>query len=584
MAIDHAQVAMIEAELRTLGDPPWRAKLMANRLHRGFAADSMFVVKAFLRAGWTLDDVYMLDQISREWRKAPQNILLLEKMFLAFGMWENFARRLAMEPVLYSCRDIGEIGKKIHLFRSLGLTDKDIFDIGLRKPAVLFIPSDKIEAWHALALQEKKDPRFLVKRLKPLSASKSPDPLPIPESWKETMPGQSAPEAGRTAGAGSPADQPVIPAYTTDISSFEKEPDIPWLPQPDKPTAQAAPGRPAEAIPEPASAAPAGAAGPAPLPSPPAVPPPSEVQPDASLPRAALRPPSLPHLHAEEPAKPLKLVKAGSSSSPPERPDQPPEEGVNWTEAAKRVLSLVSRKWEDGSWEKYRKQNPWIDETQGNQVKVLDLLRKWFSYPQGATADDPRVRFLGCFLLDRNLPREPELRRMRIRLAVAKRDRGKAGKPRIAKLERQVARLEKSTTGLRGLLDIPVSVVYLRLYALRSVLKYNRTEAHPEMLLLPFEQVIPQAECAARGLSIPPPDGSDVGDLEAKAQELRYRANELGAKDAVPWKKPYLNMLLEPTRARFQARLAAYLERRRKSELASWNPTRRQSNPYCPIP
>jgi hypothetical protein len=589
MAIDYAQVATIESELRSLGEPSWRAKLMANRLHRGFAHDAVSVIHAFLRSAWTLDDIYMLEQISREWRKAPQQVLLLEKMLLAFGLWKNFARRLAMEPILYSCHDFGEIGIKIHLFRSLGLSDKDILDIGLRKPAVLLMPPDQIETWHAQALQDKKDPRFVTKRLKPRPASKSPQPLPIPESWKEAAGGLPEPEPPAAVfGEESLTGFAILGPLRDELHLLATEPSVaapmptepepaPTVnpktesPEPPEPTEEraetspkvellaAVPERPAAPVPEPDTA-------------------------EAETATAYVSDPAPPMLDlsfADEQSA------ADSLQEPPDEEDieepvfapeidtldEPEDDSLGWLGLAKKILGDALTDWGNDDWRIYSKAHPWVLLSDCAEIRAMRLLAAWFDISRLRKPGDPKSIFLASFMLGRNLPQEHQNRKRRIRISVLKRRQAKAKgsvaygiRKEIRRLEKTIATVEKQAPELYRLLRLPTEIIYLRLYALRSILQHKTMLRHPEALLLPFERVQTDATQTARRLSIPPPDGSDIAQLQAKAQELRFRANQVESYDKEPWRKPYLDMLLEPTRAKFLRRLEKFVARKKQED------------------
>jgi hypothetical protein len=592
MAIDYVQVAMIESQLRNLGDPPWRAKFMANRLYRGFAADAIFVVKAFLRAGWTLDDVYMLDQISREWRKAPQQVLLLEKMLLAFGLWENFARRLAMEPILYSCHDFAEIGTKIHLFRGLGLSDKDILDIGLRKPAVLLMPPDQIKAWHAQALQDNKNPRFVTKRLKPLPANKSPQPLPIPESWKEAAVESSEPEPpaavfDEESMTGFAILAPLrdvlqLPAPAPSVAapmSAKHEPTPPITPKAEN-------SEPPELTEELAAPSP-------------------KVELTAVVPKMlAGRVPESDMAKVEtttvcasKPALPMLNPSFADGQSvthslpePPDdedveapvfapettSPDAPEDDSLGWLGLAKKILSNALTDWDNDDWRIYSTNHPWVLLSNCAEIQAMRLLAAWFDISRLHKPGDPKSIFLASFMLGRNLPQEHQNRKRRIKISVLKRKQTKAKgiiayeiRKNIRRLEKTIATVEKQAPELYHLLSLPTEIIYLRLYALRSILQHKTLLRHPEAVLLPFERVQTDATQTPRRLSIPPPDGSDIAQLQAKAQELRFRAHQIESFGQEPWRQPYLDMLLEPTRAKFLQRLEKFVARKQQKDDSS---------------
>lgn len=195
---------------------------------------------------------------------------------------------------------------------------------------------------------------------------------------------------------------------------------------------------------------------------------------------------------------------------------------VNWCKLAEQILMAVEPKWNDRKWQKWLKTNPWVDEF-CQKTKNLDQILHWVQFTGSSVPRDSRSKLIANVLLNRD--------------------------------------------NLGSILEIPVMALYLRFYAIRRALDREPTRKR-RLLCLPFEQVHAKTEGPARNLSIPPPAMEDADEMEAerkimqaKFEEIRFRANTIRYKGKNPLSKPYINMILEPTQERFLARLKRYLEK-----------------------
>jgi len=66
-----------------------------------------------------------------------------------------------------------------------------------------------------------------------------------------------------------------------------------------------------------------------------------------------------------------------------------------------------------------------------------------------------------------------------------------------------------------------------------------------------------------------------------KAQELRFRAHQVESFGQEPGRQPYLNMLLEPTRAKFLRRLEKFVARKQQKDDSFSSIGALQPRPPC---
>jgi len=233
---------------------------------------------------------------------------------------------------------------------------------------------------------------------------------------------------------------------------------------------------------------------------------------------------------------------------------------------------------------------------------------QWFGLRGTISPNDPRLGFFASIIRNENLAAKSRLRELRIKAAALKKSGGKTAKSEARSLHTEIyrvqglihpepliqsalediaelknkkgngkkagrsikklqARIEKMRrfSALGSFLELEPEIAFLRLYTARSILEYDSPGhlkdflCHPEFLLHPFEQVIYGSDVGDRRLSIPPPPTDDMRTVQAKCNELRFRANEIRRYTDKPWRKPYIDMLLEPSREKFLKRLERYL-------------------------
>ncbi len=202
------------------------------------------------------------------------------------------------------------------------------------------------------------------------------------------------------------------------------------------------------------------------------------------------------------------------------KPDERNEE--NWEVLANQILLAVEPRWNDRKWQKWLKANPWVKDF-CQQTKNLDQILHWVRITSNFVPRDSRSKLIARVLLNRD--------------------------------------------NLGSILEIPEMALYLRFYAIRRALDQEPMRK-PKLLCLPFEQVQAMTAGPIRSLTIPPPAMPNEDDMEAgrkmmqaKFEEIRFRANAIRGKGKNPLNKPYINMILEPTQERFIARLRRYLEK-----------------------
>lgn len=624
MTYDKKVFFALQELLLSLDVEMWRAQFLARRMVRSFGEQSYLVLGAFRAAGWTFEEVYLMDQVSNQWRNAPQNILLLERLLRVIGLPKPHARRMAMESRLYSCQDFSEILLKVLAFRAVGISDGQIFKIAGHKPALFLTPMKSLEDWLAEMRLRKIEPRFCIQYLKPPRVESKLAPSPIPEYWQEfdlrTQTGEAQLAVIPTiVFPEPPTEKPKEAMVEAVVAEPEPPPPAP-VPMVETDTPLGGPEThdfKKVCTPEPAETAPEPEPAPilAPTPLPPVMKP--EIQ-------------KLPPLMTFK-AFPSSLVPAVPiPATPPIAPkpaavvaEDSPTEHDMISELYHLVFELI--KLHDPEWLEQNRQafieaNPWLDDTSSPTWEIIRIFKSWFDLRVSMAQTDPRLKFVVCILRNQNLPAKKRLGVLRIKRAVLKRrsdpfareelkvldqaiahcqglidpeghiaeyekriaeierwnkrNAKKAGKVREAKrFRKELASLRERIVKTRryghprAFIALEPEIAYLRLYTARSILEFDasgknsRLLRHPEFLLQPFEDTNYGGDQGMRGFSVPPPAVLDMKAIQAKCTELRFRANELRRFTDVPWKKPYVNMVLEPSRSRFLDRLQAYLQK-----------------------
>ncbi len=299
---------------------------------------------------------------------------------------------------------------------------------------------------------------------------------------------------------------------------------------------------------------------------------------------------------------------ADDADSPGASDDIDPEPASILLDALRKALQAHDPSWFERHWKEFLAANPWLNQDYDKAWECVELLMRWFDLRGTTSPHDPRLGFFASFVRNENFPAKKRLRELRIKAATLKRSTRKTAafearhldteiyralgliepQPLIAELEREIAALRKKRnngtktqrtieklwaridrmrrfSALGSFLRLEPEIAFIRLYAARSILEYDSQKhlddffGHPEFLLNPFERVAYGSDVGNRGFSIPPPAMDDIRTIQAKCNELRYRANEIRRYTDKPWKKPYIDMLLEPSREKFLKRLERYL-------------------------
>ncbi len=525
----------LHAYLASKGAEPWIAKFISDRFASVFNERAYDIIGAFEQAGWNYEEIFWLDSKSHEWRKQPEHVFMLQLALQGAGCTSVLARRLVMEPLVFEIQDLERIAACMRAMQELGWHEPQIRFATLRKPRILTLPPEALRIWHRRFQDEGKDPILYLHTLS----------LLMHESVKELNKSKPAKQETEC--------MPIVATF--------KEPELP-LPTP-LPSIELQAKLDAE---------------PAPIPKP------EQVLETSSAPIPEPGPTPVPVQPKPEPV-PLKLILQTPAPEIDSQREYVSDDKieVNWKVLAKQILDAVAPDWNERKWAVWLKINPRIDET-CQQTRNLDQILRWVRFFGNTVPCDRRTRLIASVLLNRNLPLEIRERKRKLKLAVLKRSDPVAYALRILFKNKKA----RPRAGLSSILEIPEMALYLRFYALRRVLECEPM-SRPELLCLPFEQVLAQKSGSTRCLSILPPTmtGQDASretldEMQAKLDEIRFRTNTVRDKGMIPWRKPYINMILEPTQEKFLKRLNSYLKKH-GSKIDSSPKFRRNKQPVTPF-
>jgi|GEM_PF-3184276 len=546
--------------IETLGAPSWLAKHLALRMNNAFGCGAKALIDGFLQQGWSVSELYWLDQWDKSWRQNPQQVFQMERALLDLGMAIEFTRRLIIERPPLRAMELPDLVAILRTMRGMGFTDSEIFSLSRHYFRYFRIKPEAFQAIYDEAQRKRKGVLWQPKAPAQLRSVLPDVPEMLPQRPDEPaeIPAPSEPPMATEPFSGQPAAADEIPPEVIvspqDISvTADSPPDAATLSEP-VPVAQIAVDETGMVI------------GTMPFPKPPDVPPtappPAKEPPAVTTARTELKrvssipfPPRVPV--AAAPVFPLKR-------EPLPAPYVPEDNVKNWKELGKAIMRAAFPDDFDRVWRKFLRENPWID-TKGAEAKILEHLFTWIPFGQTLPPGDQRALFFASLLLNRNLPaqkRGAERRRGKERL--------KRENPGLHKLNEALARAKKAKNGKNGLpapsdlssvLKLEEEVVYFRMYACRRILEQHDPLQYPEGLCYPWEQVIPYAPPLPRNFSIPPPPLTDERLWIAKRDELRFRVNYLRDLGWRPERKPFLLMIQEPTREKFLKRLNRYLKK-----------------------
>ncbi|MDQ7814920.1 MAG: hypothetical protein RDU25_03910 [Patescibacteria group bacterium] len=619
----HATVGLLAAFMLHRGTESWRAKFLSHRMVRAFDESAFGVIGAFLLAEWSFTDIYMLDQVGNRWRNDPRRPLQLEKLLLELDFFPIVARRLSWQYAIY-CSEPEIVRTAVQTFLDLGLRHNVLYEHTMRRPYTLALSREEILAWQKAETDgvwplERKMSRLPCKRLaefnlEPVSIDWSatdirllfPEEIAALPETKLPPPDEEKPRARHKPNR-TIIDRPAVP-IDEDVLAVP--------PKKEEPTVDAA-SLYAPSDEESTAAQPL-------------IPDEEEGGSARFVDEEYVAACDTSDL-ADESDDPTSTTDSALFDDL-EMVNVLKREVPQWLEAH-------DPEWFRSKWETHRKNNAWLDDNLSPVWEIILLLKRWFDLHAAPSGEDPRLAFVSSLLRNENLPAQKRLRELRLKSSVlnrmlqasqnknSKQDKDAKALARELKLvkkqlvreqklvdpaafvhdlhveaqsvsrrkkdrdtiDEELARLKALSDRLEcfanpgSFLHLEPEVAFLRLYMARSILEYDAPGSrqdfllHPEFLLHPFEQIVIAQGIDARGLSIPPPPSIDMQAIQKKCTELRFRVNEVKRYTEEPWKKPYIDMLLEPSREKFMKRLARYLSGLSEQEKLIRAPRARRS-------
>jgi len=525
----------LQTYIEALGAPSWLAKHLSQRLNRDFEHKAIALIQGFLRHGWSISELYWLDQWDTTWRQHPAHAFHIEKALVKLGFMPAVARRMVIERPALRILEVKAMTDIVAAMIDIGYTDIQLFNLS-RSHAKFFRMTP--QSFMAAYDKAQRDCKGILWNPK---GTRQPPTIPPEKTVASSQP-------------------PVLSAEAlAEIKTFleptqETPPEIIVSPQ-----AVSIPVAPESK----------------PVPIPQANNPPAEPK-SSSVPVARIALKKIPSIPAA-PRVPMIKTPVSVKREPLPAPYVPEETIKNWRELGKAILHSAFPNDRDRIWNKFLRENPWID-SKGHEARVLDQMYTWVSFGQTLPDKDPRALFFASILLNRNLPDQE-------REALRRQDKENLKRGQSSSRKRRQKKSAKPQPNLSSILKLDEEVVYFRMYVCRRILEEYDPQEHPEALCYPWEQVEPYAPPLPRNFSIPPPPLTDEKLWIAKRDELRYRVNYLRDLDWRPERKPFLFIIQEPTREKFLKRLERYLKDKNpeKNRSVKYRRNREIISPQSPL-
>ncbi len=485
------------------GAAPWMAQYLAVKLAQALRDQALSIVQLMNTNGWSVEQVYNLDQSNRIWRTHTTNLFALQRLLTdELGFSPEKSKNILIQQTPIVEQDIDRIRAGASAFLELRYDPGLIRCIAERNMFALCREPEQIRHWQQVIEAGNLNPldnlRLLSKRNNILFPDAKPRAIPPKQYSLETADPLPKP-------AIPPPTDPV-PTETAPKSTSDQPADRLSIIQADRLMPIEAPATIPQALWEtqtPTIKAPAIT-----MPVIPKLPDPPKVSPS--------RPPSFrpsPKTETES-----QLTEPGFATHVRRQPvpaDPPAEDWVDgrWDEKVRLIIENVLPQGGAKTWAAFRQANPWLDEREPPQAKNLQLLHEWFALPKVIDRTNETVLFFAGILLGRDLIRET--------------NPDPARKSKKANWEKR----------LPSILELPTHVLWFRLYVARRLLEVSPPD-YPRVLLMRWEEVSgAQDEYAAvRPFSLPPPaleqdQTPDETRLRAVAAELRYRKNEVESRN-----------------------------------------------------
>lgn len=485
------------------GAVPWMAQYLAVKLAQALHEKALATVQLMNNHGWSVEQIYNLDQSNRIWRTHTPNLFALQRWLideLGFSPEKSKNILIQQTPIVEQTVDRMRQGRST--FLDLHYDPGLIRSVAERNLFALCREPEQIREWQQVIEAGNLNP---LDNLKLLSRRKN---ILFPDAKPRAMPPKQY-HLGKDCVPPELTVTPVIPDIRPELIEDLVLPppeSVPEIAQEKRSESNSSINTVPQAIWEATTRTEQPPA--MTMPVIPKLPAPPRVAPSC--------PPA--YIKKTEPEWSGELPE--SSYPPPVRkepvPQDPPAEDWvdgRWDKKVQMIIENALPKGGAKAWTGFQQANPWLMDREPLPVKNLQLLSDWFPLPRVIDRSNHTVLFFAGILLGRDLIRRTNS------------DPEQPQKP---------ADWEKR---LPEILELPTHVLWFRLYVARRLLEVSPPD-YPRVLLMRWERVAgAQDEYATvRTFSLPPPalepdQTPDETRLRAVAAELRYRKNEVESRN-----------------------------------------------------
>ncbi len=479
------------------------AQYLAVKLAQALHDQALTIVQLMNANGWSVEQIYNLDQSNRIWRTHTANLFAVQRWLMdALGFSPEKSKNILIQQTPIVEQDVDALRRGAAAFLELHYDQDLIRVVAERNIFALGREPEQIKSWQQTIEADNLNPldnlKLLTRRKNILFPDSKPRAIPPNQYAFDADPPPLELTEQLTADSTQPA-----PAQTSFLDLPESALDAvrenhPELDEQSETVPQALWEAAAQAEKPPVMVTPT-------IPKAPALPkvipsnPPAYVrQPEPDSVRDYLEPHSPPTVRQKPVAQ-----------------DPPAEDWVDdsWDKHVQTIIENALPKGGTKAWTDFQKANDWLAQRESIQTKNLQLLSEWFALPKVIDRPNTSILFFAGILLGKDLIRETSP------------DPKKRLKP---------ADWEKR---LPEILELPTHILWFRLYVARRLLEVSPVD-YPRVLLMRWEKVSGAQDeySPVRPLSLPPPapeneQPMDEARLRAVAAELRYRRNEVESRN-----------------------------------------------------
>lgn len=347
------------------------AKNLAQILLAIFGPKSKNLVKGFLRNGWSINDLYWLNQWDHAWHKNPARIFRMEKTLIASGMSPETARCMLIERPNLLDMDPQELATNTAAMREMGYTDIQLFNLSRYYPKYFRMTPEAFKEAYAMAQSQGEgilwNPKISKSAAETHTLTKPTDELstPVEQEVHQTLAEASPMET-------EPARETTTEAEVVPMAETASLADT--LPADDDESSQSKVSPPVVRV----------------------------------VKRSIIHPLQIPL----PPPLPQFVTDVSAKREPPPEPYVSENDSLkNWNLLIQMILECAfPDKWER-VWKKFQKENTWVISKYG-ETQILSQLYEWVSFGSSMSVKDPRALFFASILLNRDLTSKRKKRRL----------------------------------------------------------------------------------------------------------------------------------------------------------------------------